>query len=200
MARGLHEAVEPLKCHQVQTVLLSSVGLDQVFDQIHALKPEVLVLAARFQDELQILRARHFWPDSVKAVAAVAAGVQAFHQELGNLAEGVIGPSQWEPTLRFNDIRGPDANWFMQSFQKRYGQIPEYTAAGGFAIGLILKECIERAGSLNDESLYQAAKERSFSTFYGCFRIDPESGRQIGHRITLTQWQEGRKVVLSTDV
>ena len=142
------------------------------------------------------MRARHFWPDSVKTVAAVDAGVQAFHQQLGELAEGVIGPRQWEPTLRFNDIRGPDANWFVQSLQERYGQIPEYTAAGGFAIGLILKECIERAGSLNDKSLCQAAKEFSLRTFYGRFRMDPKNGHQIGHRISLTQWQEGRKVVL----
>jgi hypothetical protein len=34
------------------------------------------------------------------------------------------------------------------------------------------------------------------NTFYGRFRIDAQSGKQVGHRILLIRWREGRKVVL----
>ncbi len=48
------------------------------------------------------------WPDTIRSVVAVAAGVQAFYQEIDECAEGVIGPSQWEPEVHFEDTRGPD--------------------------------------------------------------------------------------------
>src|SRR5213593_3772432 len=55
-----------------------------------ASQPEILVLAGSFEQEIQIMRARRRWPASIRAVAAVAAGVQPFHDELGRAAEGVI--------------------------------------------------------------------------------------------------------------
>jgi hypothetical protein len=119
----------------------------------------------------------------------VAAGVQAFYQEIGDAADGVIGPSQWEPNA--------DSDWFVRDFRERFGQVPEYTAAGAFAMGLVLTECIRRAGSLEDKQLRAVAAGLDLSTFYGRFRIDPMTGRQIGHRILLTQWREGRKIVVN---
>jgi branched-chain amino acid transport system substrate-binding protein len=35
-----------------------------------------------------------------------------------------------------------------------------------------------------------------FTTFYGRYRIDPRTGRQLGHRMPVVQWQGGRKVVI----
>ncbi len=67
-------------------------------------------------------------------------------------------------------------------------------------MGLILTDCIERADTLDTQSLYEAATKLDLTTFYGPFRIEPASGRQIGHRILLTRWQRGRKVVLLTDI
>ena len=167
------------------------------FDELRSIGPEVLVLAGSFQDEMLIIEARHLWPPTVRLVAAVAAGVQAFYQQLNQSAEGVIGPSQWEPDVRFDLIRGPNSNWFVQHFKERFGRIPDYTAAGGFAIGLVLVECIRLAGSLDDQRVREAAARVDFNTFYGKFRIHPRTGRQVGHRILLVQWQQGRKVLLT---
>ncbi len=200
VARGFVEAAEAAGHHLVQSVRLNSTNLGHAIQQIGTLKPEVLVLAANFADELRILRAHQISSDSVRVVAAVAAGVQAFQQELKQAAEGVIGPSQWEPAFNPTRVRGPDSPWFVQSFQKQYGRIPDYTAAGAFAMGLILTDCIERADTLDTQSLYEAATKLDLTTFYGPFRIEPASGRQIGHRILLTRWQRGRKVVLLTDI
>ncbi|MBI4481625.1 MAG: amino acid ABC transporter substrate-binding protein [Acidobacteria bacterium] len=167
-----------------------------VVRRISSTDPHVLVLAGSFQDEVQLMRERGFFPASVKAVAAVGAGIQSFWQELGEAAEGVIGPSQWEPEVRFEEIRGPDSDWFVRNFKDRFGQRPDYPAAGGFALGLVLMECIARAGSLDDQQLRRAAAELDFNTFYGRFRLDPETGRQAGHQIVLVQWRQGRTVVL----
>jgi branched-chain amino acid transport system substrate-binding protein len=167
-----------------------------VLQELRSVAPEVLILAGSFQEEIAIMQARQLWPDTIRSVAAVAAGVQAFYPEVHEGAEGVIGPSQWEPEVRFEDTQGPDSDWFVRKFGERFGHPPEYTAAGGFALGLVLAECIGRAGSLEDQRLRAAASELDFNTFYGKFRVDPVTGCQIGHRILLVQWQQGRKVVL----
>jgi len=201
VARGLAEAIPKVGIHSLDVVPmdLPQVDAETVVQKLHALRPEVAVLAGRFEDEVRLLRSHHLWPNTVQQVIAVAAGVNAFFQELNQSAEGVIGPSQWEPGAHFRPVVGPDSGWFVSNFQERFGRLPDYTAVGGFAIGLLLSECVRRVSSLEDERLRAVAAELDFNTFYGRFRLDPATGRQIGHRILLTRWQQGRKVVLRED-
>ena len=105
--------------------------------ELRASQPEILVLAGSFEHEIQIMRVRQGWPASIQVVAAVAAGVHAFHDELGRAAVGAIGPSQWEAQANFPADIGPDAAWFARNFQEQFGCKPEYSAAGSFAAGLI---------------------------------------------------------------
>ena len=142
------------------------------------------------------MRVRQRWPASIQAVAAVAAGVYAFRDELGRTAEGVIGPSQWEAHASFPAGIGPDAFWFLRNFRKQFGREPEYTAAGSFAVGLIFGECVRRARSFQDNNLLAAAAELDCYTFYGRFRLDSASRRQVGHRMLLVQWDQDHKVLL----
>jgi branched-chain amino acid transport system substrate-binding protein len=160
-------------------------------------RPEVVVLAASFADELAILRARQRWPASVGAVAAVAAGIGAFSRELGPMAEGVLGPSQWEPCVTFPDALGPSSAWFVNRFQELFGDLPDYVAAASFAGGVILAECIRRVGSTDNEKLRDAAGELDCHTLHGRFSIDSQSGKQLGHRVLLIRWQQGQKQILS---
>lgn len=51
-------------------------------------------------------------------------------------------------------------------------------------------------GSLEQHALRQVAGELDFTTFYGRYAIDPETGRQIGHVMPVIQWQHGTKVVV----
>ncbi|PYV79095.1 MAG: hypothetical protein DMG96_05360, partial [Acidobacteria bacterium] len=131
----------------------------------------------------------------MRVVAAVAAGLRDFSTELEQIADQVLGPSQWEPGIRFPDIIGPASDWFLDSFQGQFGQMPDYIAAGSFATGLVLTECIRRTSSLDDEKLRNTASDVDCNTFYGRFRIDSRSGMQTGHRTLLIRWQGGQKIV-----
>jgi branched-chain amino acid transport system substrate-binding protein len=182
--------------YSVQLVSYSAQDVNVLVREIRASRPEILVLAGSFEEEIQIMRTRQRWPASIQAVAAVAAGVHAFHDELNRGAEGVIGPSQWEDHVSFPADIGPDAAWFVRNFREQFGREPEYTAAGSFAAGLIFGECARHAGSLQGNDLRAAAAELDCNTFYGRFRLD-SSGRQVGHRILLIQWDQGYKVVLT---
>jgi branched-chain amino acid transport system substrate-binding protein len=196
VARGVVQATT--SGYSAQLMPDSALDVDVLVRALHASQPEILVLAGSFEQEIQIMRARRHWPASIRAVAAVAAGVQPFHDELGRIAEGVIGPSQWEAHASFPAGIGPDTFWFLRNFRKQFGREPEYTAAGSFAVGLIFGECVRRAGSLQDNNLLATAAELDCHTFYGRFRLDSASRRQVGHRILLVQWDQDHKVLLPT--
>jgi branched-chain amino acid transport system substrate-binding protein len=63
---------------------------------------------------------------------------------------------------------------------------------------LIFQKCVRHAGSLQDNDLLAAATQLDCFTFYGRFRLDSASGRQVGHRILLIQWDQDGKVVLTS--
>jgi branched-chain amino acid transport system substrate-binding protein len=199
VARGILESALGVAHHSVHLVPIN-VSWDNhevMLGVLFGIGSEIVVLAGSFQDELGIMRTRHRWPSTVREVAAVAAGVPAFSAELGQLADGVFGPSQWEPGMTLPNIAGPTSDWFLESFQREFGQPPDYIAAGSFAAGLVLTECIRQAASLDNERLRTTASDLNCNTFYGRFRIDSRTGMQTGHRVLLIRWRAGRKVVLS---
>ena len=160
--------------------------------------PEVVVLALTFSAELGIMRTRQHWSSTVRVVTAVAAGIGEFSAELSQIANGVLGPSQWEPGVKFPNIAGPTSDWFLDSFHRQFGQMPDYIAAGSFATGLVLTECVRQAASLDDEKLRSTASDLDCNTFYGRFRIDSGTGIQTAHRVLLIRWQGDHKVVLAS--
>ena len=56
--------------------------------------------------------------------------------------------------------------------------------------------CLEIAGTLDQHALRQVASTLDFITFYGRYRIDSRTGRQLGHRMPVVQWQDGHKVIV----
>jgi branched-chain amino acid transport system substrate-binding protein len=158
--------------------------------------PEVITSVGTFQDDIQVVRNRNLFSPPVKSLAAVAAGVNSFYRDVGELAEGVIGPTQWEARIADSSLEGPDSQRFIAKFVGEFGEVPDYTAAQSYAAGIVVLKCIEGAGSLADEELRRVAGELDFRTFYGRFRIDPLTGRQIGHQVLLTQWLGGERRII----
>src|ERR1700730_9856461 len=193
VARGVVQAATSE--YSAQLMPYSVLDVDVLARELHASQPEILVMTGSFEQEIQIMQAPPYLPASIQAIASVAAGVHAFRDELGRVAGGVIGPSQWEAHAGFPADIGPDALWFVRNFREQFGREPEYTAAGSFALGLIFAECVRRAGSLRDNNLLAAAAELDCCTFYGRFRLDSAS-RQVGHRILLIQWDRDQKILL----
>jgi branched-chain amino acid transport system substrate-binding protein len=199
IARGILRSASTVGHHTVHLVPLNVPweNHDTILGILSGIGPEIVVLAGSFQDEASLMRTRSRWTSTVRVVAAVAAGLRDFSTELEEIADGVLGPSQWEPGIGFPDIIGPDSDWFMNAFQRLSGQMPDYIAAGSFATGLVLAECIRRASSLDDEKLRNTASDVDCNTFYGRFRIDSRTGIQRGHQALLIRWQGGKKIVLA---
>jgi len=198
VARGAAEGARVAGFGDVEVTAFASPLRDAgaILREAAGREPDLLIGVGAFQDDLAIALARAVLPRKT-VLALVAAGLRGFGDEAGDLAEGIIGPSQWEPTAGDVPDTGPGSTWFADAFERAFGKPAEYPAAQAFATGLILGECRRRcAGRLADAALLSAAQTLETTTFYGGFRLDRVTGGQVGHRIRLVQWREGRKRVI----
>jgi len=105
---------------------------DTILRTLFDIDPEVVVLlAVTFPDELGIMRTRQHRPGTVRVVAAVA-GIGDFSAELAQIADGALGPRQWEPGVTFPNVTGPASDWFLDNFRRQFGQTPDYIAGRQF--------------------------------------------------------------------
>jgi branched-chain amino acid transport system substrate-binding protein len=159
---------------------------------------DVLLVAAGFADELAAARRR--LPGGWRAAGFVGAGVDEVLAELGAAREGLLGPAQWVPEPAPEPDEGPPTARFQAAYRRATGHPPPYPAAQAFAAGLVAARCLREAGRGDDASLRAAADRLDCTTLFGRFRLDPATGRQVGHQVLTVQWQDGtRRVVWPAD-
>ena len=161
-----------------------------------AARPDVLAVVGRFQNDLRLAEQLAEAAPAVTAVAVVAAGIDAFRERLGEEAERFIGPSQWELSVARQADYGPTLTEVRASLRRQGYPVIDYPSAQAYAVGVVVQRCVEECGSLRDADLRQAAAALDFPTFYGRFRIDPGTGRQVGKPALLVQWQHGSKEIV----
>ena len=174
----------------------ATVDFSQDLDALAQADADVLVAVGRIRNDLQFARQlaqRRLRPG---VAAVVATPIQQFRDALGAAAEGFVGPSQWEPSDTYAVDYGPSAQDVMRSLENHSGLAPDYPMVQAYAAGLVAQRCVEASGSLEPDALREAAGNLDFSTFYGRFKIQADTGRQIGRSVALVQWQQGRKVVV----
>ena len=167
-----------------------------VLEEVKGIAPEVLVVVGRVSNDLQFAKQLVRRPVGLRAVAVVAAPIHQFQEALGGDVEGFIGPSQWEPVGNYPHDYGPSALEVLESFRRRGHSPVDYPMAQAYAAGVVAQMCVEQAGTLEDQILRETASKLDFSTFYGRFNIEPDTGQQVGRSALIVQWQKGRKVVL----
>jgi branched-chain amino acid transport system substrate-binding protein len=165
-------------------------------DAVAEANPDVLVVVGRIQNDLRLAQQLAHRRPTLGVAAVVATPIQQFRDALGDDVEGFIGPSQWEASATYPNDYGPAQQAVMQSLKERSGLAVDYPMAQAYAAGVVAQRCLEESGSLEQKALRKAASDLDFSTFYGRFKIDPETGRQIGRSVALVQWQQGSKVIV----
>jgi branched-chain amino acid transport system substrate-binding protein len=156
---------------------------------------DVLLVVGGFEDEVVAapILLRRQW----RAAAFVGAGVDEVLAVLGDGRAGLLGPAQWlAPAAPSEPEEGPDAAWFTATYRQATGQEPSYPAVQAFAAGILCSRGLRDAGGPDDASLLEAARRLDTTTLYGHFRLDPDSGLQVGHEVLTVQWQDDiRRVV-----
>ena len=198
VASGVERASAPLGFRVVQSAQFDPGADDfqEILSPLRDSPPDVLVCVGRFQNDLKLAEQLAAAAPAIGAVAVVAAGVDAFRERLGDDAGTFIGPSQWEPVVAGDTDYGPALAEVQASLERQGCSVVDYPTAQAYAVGVVIQRCVEECGSLNDADLRRAAADLDFATFYGRFRINPETGRQVGKPALLVQWQRGRKEII----
>ncbi len=198
VASGVERSVAECGFRNVLSLKFDAAADDfrDVVEAICEHTPDVLMVAGRFQNDLRIAELLAEAAPKVGAVAVVAAGVDAFRERLGDRAEGFVAPSQWEPDAIGEPDYGPTVDEVQRSLRRAGNPVIDYPMAQAYAVGVVMQRCVEECGDLDDVALRRAAASLDFTTFYGRFRIDSDTGRQIGKPSLLVQWRQGRKVVV----
>ena len=172
----------------------------KLFPALRRNRVNALVSAGSYEYDLAVMRAVTQSSLNLPVLGCVAAGVEKFRIDLGEDAEGLVGPSQWEDQLQFRPEIGPTPREFIRSMRARSPNIAcDYPAAQAYAAALVTKAALESAQSLDTVKIREAFSDLHTTTFFGDFAIDRVTGRQIGHRMLLVQWHGGQKVVIDPD-
>ena len=155
-----------------------------------------LAAAGNFAQDVALVRAVVAANPNLPVLACVAAGVHGFGAELGEAAEGIVGPSQWEAHARIVPELGPPPDDFARRMCKSGFPDCDYTAAQAYAAGLVGAAAVRKCDSLDQHRLREAIGEMRTSTLFGDFAIDRVTGRQIAHQMLLVQWHMGRKEII----
>ena len=115
-----------------------------------------------------------------------------FYAKVGPFAEGIFGPSQWEPDER---LPFPGTSEFKKKFLVHTGEEPTYHACSAYSVGQILEKSILNVGGIDQEKIRNYVAKLDTVTILGRFKVD-ERGRQIGHNPILIQWQNGVKEIV----
>lgn len=159
-------------------------------------KPEVIVGGSYLPDSTAFVRqAREYQLSAAIYAFAVGPGLPDFGRNLGADAEGVMGNTQWEPSLNV-----PGARDFATRYQQKYGHEPGYHAAGGYGAGQVLEAAVKKAGSIEKDKIRTALLELDTTTVFGRYKVD-ETGKQTGKPGYAIQWIGGaRYLVLPVEV
>jgi ABC-type branched-subunit amino acid transport system substrate-binding protein len=137
-----------------------------------------------------------------KMIALLVAPPEPKFADIGTAALGVVGPSQWEPTVKFSEEAaktvgaqwlGPTVDQFVSSYKAAYNEDPSYHGAGGYAAGLILQAAIQAAGSIDTDKVKAAMDGLGLMTFFGRTKFDTSAqahGLQVAHEMVYIQWQK----------
>ncbi len=126
-------------------------------------------------------------------LGAVAAGVRAFADAVPD-PDGVFGVAQWMPGTGRTVEVGPDEDAFVARYRSITGSAPDYPAVQAAAAAAIAVRCATLARGASADALWDAATSLRTTTLYGEFRIDPTTGAQTDHAMTLVQWRDGAPV------
>ena len=165
--------------------------------------PDAVLGGGHFQDGSTFARQLYEKAATAPFVALLVAPPEPSFAELGDAAQGVIGPSQWEPLAIIDassaervglPFFGPSSQEFLDAYQAAYDEEPSYHAAGGYVAGLLLQKAIEDADSVDSEAVAEALDNLDLLTFFGHIKFDTSEdkhGLQVGHSMMYVQWQQG---------
>ncbi len=163
-----------------------------IMSKFKDLNPDVFVGGGHFNDAVLFVRAAKEMDFNPKAmVITVGPSNPKFVKEMGADANYIIGPTQWERTMKWKGPYFGTAEEYAQRYEKKWGEPPTYQAAESTATALALQIAIESAGKLDTDAVREALRQMDVMTFYGPIKFD-ETGKNTAKPMGAIQIQDGQ--------
>jgi branched-chain amino acid transport system substrate-binding protein len=170
-----------------------------------AANPDIVIAGTYVEDAIAIARQMKESDINPKMFSVTIGGdLPKFYETLGRSAEFIYGASQWEEdlvTLRAGGLipiarQYPGAREFVEAYRKEFpGADLSYQTAQGYGGCQVLLEGVRRAGSLDPDRIREAILKFDSHTAFGAFKVD-QDGFQVGHKMVVFQWQDGKKAIV----
>jgi len=211
-------AAEPYAKSKGYTVVMSE-GYDSgatdfapFINKIVAAAPDAIIGGGHFQDGTTFAKQLFEKRVAARFVALLVAPPEPTFAEIGDGAQYIVGPSQWEPQVTY----GPDAakavgipyygiavKGFTAAYTEKYKAAPSYHSAGGYAAGLTLQKALEDANSVDPAAVRGALDKMDILTFFGRIKFSTDAkthGKQVAHSMVYPQWQKNASGKLVTQI
>ncbi|MBU2621529.1 MAG: amino acid ABC transporter substrate-binding protein [Proteobacteria bacterium] len=167
--------------------------LPGLLSEARAVNPDGIMLSAYPADGYLLLHLMEEAKYRPKVVGiTIAPSYPDFQKIAGNMAEGVFGPSQWEPDER---IPFPGTKNFISDYKSFTDILPSYHAGSSYASCQIIEKAIIKNNSFDQKKIRDFISSLDTVTVIGRFKVD-HTGKQIGHNPILIQWQNGKKHIV----
>jgi branched-chain amino acid transport system substrate-binding protein len=181
-------------------------------NKIVAATPDAIIGGGHLPDGTTFAKQLYEKKVSARFVSLLVAPPEPTFADIGDAAQFIVGPSQWEPQTKYSaeaakslnvPYYGPANADFTSSYRSKYNAPPSYHSAGGYAAGLTLQKALEDAGSTDPEKVRAALDKMDFMTFYGRIKFSTDAkthGKQTAHEMVYVQWQKGTDGKLATQI
>src|SRR5256712_1512760 len=162
-------------------------------NKIIAAAPDAIVGGGHFDDGTTFAKQLYEKKVNARVIALLVAPPEPTFADIGDAAQYIIGPSQWQTQVKYSAEAAKSANLpyygltakdFTDRYTTKYSAPPSYHSAGGYAAGLTLQKSLEDAGSTDPEKVRAALDKMDLMLFYGHVKVSTDAkthGQQIAH-------------------
>jgi branched-chain amino acid transport system substrate-binding protein len=171
----------------------SSPDLDGILARVQEAAPDGVVVSSYITLGYEILSVLERTGYRPRSMAMTIIPISSdFAARVGDRAENVFAPSQWEPSER---IPFPGTREFLTNFEREYGRQATYHAASAYGSCQMLERAVRAVGGIDRNAIRDYIASVDTVTVMGRFRADPQ-GKQVGHNSIIIQWQDGAKEIV----
>lgn len=181
-------------------------------NQITAAAPDAIIGGGHLVDGTAFAKALKEKNVTARFVALLVAPPEPTFADIGDAANFIVGPSQWEPAVKYSEagaktlnipFYGITVDAFTSAYKAMFNSTPSYHSAGGYAAGLVLQKALEDAGSTDPAKVRASLDKLDLMTFFGHVKFSTDQkthGKQSAHDMVYVQWQKGGDGKLATQI
>ena len=173
-----------------------STNVASQLTSVRSKNPDLVVVSAHVVEGIAVIRqAAELNLSPMGFAETVAPPTPDFTETLGDLANGVIGSSQWVSTVTGEDKYFGTGADYAKTFEAKYNRPPEYHNAEASAACLSYALAVEKAGSTEPDAIRDALGQLDTESFFGRLAFD-DSGMNTYKTMSVIQVQDGKVVTV----